>query len=132
MKWQILSQNAGSMTFLNLRPIALDLGQVLLDRFLDLLEGPHLDLTDAFPGHAELSGELFERDRIVRQAARFEDAALARVEHGERRAPGGPTGLALLPLDEHLLLALAGVAQPVLPFAATFAFVAQGRIEGGV
>src|SRR5256885_1260326 len=50
---------------------------LVLHRLLHLLEGAHLDLAHALAGHAELLGQLLERDRIVGQPTRLEDAALA-------------------------------------------------------
>src|SRR3712207_5866328 len=70
--------------------------------------------------------------RSVREAPGLEDAALASVEHRERIAQGLQAVLALLLLDEHLFLGLALVDEPILPLAAAFAFIAQGRVEGGV
>src|SRR5260370_27733798 len=58
---------------------------LVLHRLLHLLEGAHLDLADALAGDAELLRQLLERDRIVGQPPRLEDAALAVVEHAERR-----------------------------------------------
>src|SRR3712207_929632 len=80
-------------------------GEVLLDRLLDLLEGAHLDLAHALARDAELGGELLEGDRIVGQAARLEDAPLARVEHAEGVAQGREPVLALLLGGQHALLA---------------------------
>ncbi len=58
-----------------------DMGDVVLHRLLDLLESAHFDLAHALARHAELVGEFFERDRIVGQPARLENAAFAIVEH---------------------------------------------------
>src|SRR5664280_2654052 len=49
----------------------------ILHRLLHLLEGAHLDLTHALARDAEFGCQILERDRIVRQAARLEDAPLA-------------------------------------------------------
>src|SRR2546428_13489447 len=57
-----------------------------LHRLLHLLEGAHLDLAHALARDAEFVGEILERDRVVGEAPRLEDAALALVEHGERLA----------------------------------------------
>src|ERR1039457_3633572 len=59
-------------------------GDTILHRLLHLLEGAHLDLAHALARDAEFGCQILERDRIVRQAARLEDAPLALVEHVER------------------------------------------------
>ncbi len=41
---------------------------------LHLLKGVHLDLTHALARHAELIGELIERDRFVGKPPRLEEA----------------------------------------------------------
>ena len=41
-----------------------------LHRLLHLLESAHFDLAHAFARHAEFVGELFQRDRVVGEAAR--------------------------------------------------------------
>jgi hypothetical protein len=51
---------------------------------MDLFEGAHLDLADAFAADVELGREILQRDRIVAQAAGLEDAPFALVEHAER------------------------------------------------
>ena len=56
-------------------------GDVALHRLLHLFEGAHFDLTDALARHAELVGELFQRDRLIGEPPRFEDAPFAIVEH---------------------------------------------------
>src|SRR5205085_3902210 len=59
---------------------------VVLDRPLHLLQGADLDLAHAFTRHAELGGQVPERDRIVGKPAGLEDAPLALVERRERFA----------------------------------------------
>ena len=59
---------------------------MIFHRFLDLLESPNLDLPDALARNAELIGEFFERDGVICQPSRLEDASLALVEHVERLA----------------------------------------------
>src|SRR5674476_805131 len=56
----------------------------ILHRLLHLLEGAHLDLAHALARDAEFGCQILERDRIVRETARLEDAPLALVEHVER------------------------------------------------
>jgi hypothetical protein len=55
----------------------LDRGDAGLHRLLHLLEGAHLDLAHALARDAELARQVLERDRVVGQPARLEDAALA-------------------------------------------------------
>src|SRR5665213_1246514 len=54
-----------------------------LHRLLHLLERAHLDLAHALARDAELGGEILERDRIVGEPPRLEDAAFALVQHAE-------------------------------------------------
>jgi len=61
-------------------------GDAVFDRALHLLEGAHLDLAHAFARDAELVGQFLERDRVLGEAPRLEDAPFAVVEHGERFA----------------------------------------------
>src|SRR2546430_12693635 len=58
----------------------------VLHRVLHLLERAHLDLAHALARDAEFFGELLERDRILGEPARLEDAPLAVVEHAQRLA----------------------------------------------
>jgi hypothetical protein len=55
-----------------------------LDGLLHPLESPYLNLPHPLTRDAELVGELFERDRLISEAASLENAALALVEHAER------------------------------------------------
>src|SRR5712692_7984280 len=103
-------------------------GDPVLHRLLHLLEGAHLDLAHALARDAELVGELLERDRVVDQPARLEDATLALIEHGERLAERLAAVVGLLVLGEPGLLAGALVDQPVLPFAG-IAFLADRGVE---
>jgi len=57
--------------------LLLDCGYAGLHRLLHLLEGAHLDPAHALARDAELARQIFERDRVVGQPARLEDAALA-------------------------------------------------------
>src|SRR5262245_1080949 len=57
----------------------------VLHGLLHLLEGGHLNLAHTLAAQAELLGEFCERSRVLGEPARFEDAPLALVEHGERR-----------------------------------------------
>ena len=76
-------------------------------------------------------GELFERDRIVRQAARLEDAAFAIVQHGEGVFKRGAAIVHLLALGQHFLLPGGLIRQPVLPFAG-FHIGTHRRIQRGI
>src|SRR5258707_9056973 len=62
-----------------------DRDDAVLHRLLHLLERVHVDLAHALARDAELVGEFRERDRVLGESTRFEDAPLAIVEHGERR-----------------------------------------------
>src|SRR5262249_57586384 len=84
-------------------------------RILQLLEGAHLDLAHALARDAELLGKLRERDRIVPQPPRLEDAPLAVVEHGERRSECPATAVELLARGERRLLIGTLVNQLLLP-----------------
>jgi hypothetical protein len=55
------------------------LAGALLYRLLDLLEGAHLDLADAFAADAELGRQLLQRHGLLGESARLEDAPLAVV-----------------------------------------------------
>src|SRR5262245_33047662 len=92
-------------------------GDVILHRFLDLLEGPDLDLPDTLTRNTELVRELFERDRVVRQPSRLEDAPLALVEHVERLAKRLVAVIGFFTFDQPGLLAGGLIDQPILPFA---------------
>src|SRR5262249_62264659 len=61
-------------------------GDAVLHGPLHLLQGADLDLAHALARHAELGGQVLERDRIVGKPAGLEDAPLALVEHRERFA----------------------------------------------
>src|ERR1039457_2095550 len=63
----------------------------ILHRLLHLLEGAHLDLAHALARDAEFGCQILERDRIVRETARLEDAPLALLEpvRGTHQALGG-------------------------------------------
>ena len=69
----------------------LDRGDAGFHRLLHLLEGAHLDLAHALARDAELARQVLERDRVVGQPARLEDAPLALVEHVERAGISLPT-----------------------------------------
>src|SRR6476646_11626180 len=56
----------------------------VLHCILHLREGAHLDLAYALARDAEFLGQLHQRDLFLGEPTRFEDAPLARVEHGER------------------------------------------------
>src|SRR5271170_2159133 len=101
-----------------------------LDRSLHLFEGHKLDLTHPFARDAEFRREYFKRDRVVREPARVENAALARVEHGQRALERAKAAVALLANGENGFLIRLVVDQPILPFA--LAFFARGRVERSV
>ena len=94
----------------------------MLDAPFNLLEGAHFDLADAFARDAKLIGELLERDRLVGEAARFEDAPLAIVEHAERLAERLVPIFRLLGFGEQAFLAGAVVDQPIHPLAGVAVF----------
>src|SRR5258708_27232349 len=91
-----------------------DRGDAVLHRLLHLLERVHVDLAHALARDAELVGEFRERDRVLGEPTRFEDASLAIVEYGERRGkrlaavgwlnPPGQGNLSACPLRLHALL----------------------------
>jgi anti-sigma-K factor RskA len=54
--------------------VAAALLALVLHRLLHLLEGAHLDLAHALARDAEFGRQFLERDRIVREPARLEDA----------------------------------------------------------
>ena len=66
-----------------------------LHRLLQFLERTHLDLADSLARHAEPGRQLFQRRRLVGEAARLEDLAFALVE---RRQRGCQLRLALIEL----------------------------------
>src|SRR5476651_2253441 len=103
----------------------------ILHRLLHLLEGAHLDLAHALARDAEFGCQILERDRIVRQAARLEDALLAFVEHVERGDQRLVAVIAFLAVGQQALLAWRVVDQPVHPFAG-LAIVADRRVERGI
>ena len=88
-----------------------------LHRLLHLFEGAHFDLPDALARHAELVGQFFQRDRLVGEAARFENTPLAIVEHGERFAQRLVPVIRLLGFGETAFLAGAVIDQPIHPLA---------------
>ena len=62
-----------------------------LHRALHLLEGSRLDLADTLTRLTPNSSEsCFQRQRIIQQAARLEDAPLALVKHGHGACPSMP------------------------------------------
>src|SRR3954471_16362922 len=67
-----------------------------LDRGLHLLEGADLDLADALARHAELGSKVFQRHRLIGEAARLEDAAFARVEYAHGAVQGVTTVIIFL------------------------------------
>src|ERR1700686_4338375 len=80
-------------------------GDVVLHRLLHLLEGAHLDLAHALARDAEFGGQVLERDRIVGQPARLEDALFALVKYVERRDQRLVAVVAFLALGQDFLLA---------------------------
>src|SRR5258708_21504992 len=62
---------------------------------LHLLEGAHLDLAHALARDAEFLGQLHERDLLLGEPTRFEDAPLALVEHGEHIGQRLPAAISL-------------------------------------
>jgi hypothetical protein len=94
-----------------------DRGDAVLDRLLHLFERAHLDLTHALAGDAEFGRQVPEDDRLIRQAARLEDASLAVIEHVEGFAQGLAAVVRFLALGKPRLLVGDFIDQPVLPFA---------------
>ena len=91
-----------------------DPGDAVLDCLLHLLERAHLDLAHAFARDAEFAPQVFEGDRLIRQAARLEDAPLAVIEHVEGFAQGLAAVVRFLALGEPRLLVGDFIDQPVL------------------
>jgi hypothetical protein len=54
-------------------------------RVLHFLEGAYFNLAHTLARNAELVGDLFKRDWVLGEPARFENAPFAIVEHAERR-----------------------------------------------
>src|SRR2546430_12566020 len=84
----------------------------VLHRVLHLLERAHLDLAHALARDAEFFGELLERDRILGEPARLEDAPLAVVEHAQRLAERLAAVAGVLGLGRHPLPALRAPVPP--------------------
>src|SRR6476646_7097860 len=84
---------------------------------LHLREGAHLDLAHALARDAEFLGQFHERDLFLGEPARFEDAPLARVEHGEHIGQRLAAVIELLARGERRLLVRGFVHTPVLPLA---------------
>src|SRR2546422_10974594 len=95
-------------------------GDAVLHRVLHLLEGAHLDLPHPLARDAELVSKLLERDRIIREAPRLEDAPLALVEHVERLAERLAAVVELLALGPHPPLA-PRLLRPPIPALARIA-----------
>jgi hypothetical protein len=105
-------------------------GDPILHRLLHLLKRAHVDLAHALARDAELVGEFRERDRVLGEPTRFEDAPLAIVEHGERRGERLAAVVELVARGKRGLLAGTLVNQPVQPFAG-IAVRANRRVERG-
>src|SRR5258707_12242609 len=97
---------------------------------LHLLEGAYLDLAHALARDAEFLGQLHERDPFLGEPARFEDAPLALVEHGERIGQRLAAVIELLARRERPLLVRGFVHHPVLPFP-RLPVLARRRVERG-
>src|SRR5258708_1178807 len=87
----------------------------LPDAFSHLLEGAHLDLAHALARDPELVRQLLERDRLVGEPARLEDAPLAFVEHAQGLAQCLAADVGPLALPHPRPPALAFVSPPTLP-----------------
>src|SRR3984893_17777323 len=92
-----------------------DRGDPVFHRPLHLLESAHLDLAHALARDAEFGRQVLERELIIRQAARLEDAPLPVVEHGERFAQRLAAVVRFLALGEPRPLAGAYKNDPYLP-----------------
>src|SRR5437899_13044724 len=99
----------------------------VLHRVLHLVERAHLDLAHALARDAEFFGELLERDRILGEPARLEDAPLAVVEHAQRLAERLAAVVEFLVLGQHSFMALRVADQPILHLAG-LASLADWRI----
>src|SRR6478752_8015863 len=106
-------------------------GHAALHRFLHLFERAHFDLSYALARDTELSRKLLERDRIVGQTSRFEDAPLALVENVQSGDQRLVPIVALFALGKNAFLAWCVIDEPILPLAA-LAIIADGRIEGSI
>src|SRR5258706_13166598 len=96
-----------------------DRGDAVLHRLLYLLERVRVDLAHALARDAELAGEFRERDRVLGEPTRFEDAPLAIVEHGERRGKRLAAAVGLVARGKGNRLAASPVNPPVPPFGAS-------------
>src|ERR1700730_9505068 len=99
---------------------SIDRGDAVLHRFLHLLQRAHVDLAHALARDAKLVREFRERDWVLGEPTRFEDAPLAIVEHGERRGERLAAVAELVARGKRSLLAGPLVNQPVLPLARIF------------
>src|SRR5580704_9167957 len=71
---------------------------------LNFLEGAAFNLPDTFARDTTLDGKVFQRDRIIVQSARFEDAALTAIKNSECFHQSPPAVLHLLAFGELRLL----------------------------
>src|SRR5262249_15293970 len=90
-------------------------GDPALDGALNFFERAALDRRQALARAPELVGESLERDWLVGEAARLEDAPLSVIEHGERLPERLAPVVELLVVGKDALLARCLVDQPVLP-----------------
>src|SRR5262249_21747984 len=95
----------------------LHVGDALDHRLLHLLDSADFDRTHALARHAELFRELLERDRLLGEAPRLEDAALAIVQDAESALQRRTAIVHFLVRDEGGLLVIALVNEPILPLA---------------
>src|ERR1700692_759762 len=72
----------------------------VLGRFPHFLECAHLDLPDAFTRHVEVCRKIFERQWLVDQISRLEDATLATVQYIDRDDQGLMLVLLLVVFDD--------------------------------
>src|SRR5436853_3494072 len=106
-------------------------GNAISHRLLHFLEGTHLDLAHPLARDAELSRKLLERDRIIGQSPRLEDAPLALIENVECGNQSPVAIVAFLIFGEDALLARGVIDQPILPLAA-LAIIADRCIERSI
>src|SRR5258708_16670184 len=108
-----------------------DRDDAVLHRLLHLLERVDVDRAEALARDAELVARFRERDRLLAEPTRFEDASLAIVEYGERRGKRLAAVVELVARGKGSLLTGSLVNQPVQPFAG-IAVRANRRVERGV
>src|SRR6476660_3685124 len=103
-------------------------GDARLDRALQLFERTHLNLAYSLARDTEFGRKFLERDRVISQSTRLEDASFALVENVQRRDQRLVPIVALFALGKNALLAWCVVDEPILPLAA-LAIIADRSVE---